>query len=77
MQMFVDGPMFRCTCVLYLGNTCVISADLCVNHAWLRYDNMAKQGRFTYDSNEEDWDIPALEYINSQLEYYLRMVGTC
>ncbi|XP_033736367.1 LOW QUALITY PROTEIN: apoptosis-stimulating of p53 protein 1-like [Pecten maximus] len=35
---------------------------------------MAEHGRFTYDSNEEDWDIPVLEYINSQLESYLKML---
>ena len=33
------------------------------------------QGNFTYDSAEEDWDLPTLQFINSQLENYLKMVG--
>lgn len=31
--------------------------------------------RFSYDSNEEDWDLTTLQFLNSQLESYVNMVG--
>jgi hypothetical protein len=39
-------------------------------------DIMADQHlKFSYDSNEEDWDLNTLQFLNSQLESYVNMVG--
>lgn len=35
-----------------------------------------QNGKFSYDSNEEDWDLTTLQFLNSQLESYVNMVGT-
>jgi hypothetical protein len=37
-------------------------------------DIMADQHlKFSYDSNEEDWDLNTLQFLNSQLESYVNM----
>jgi len=72
--VLVELPVFT----TYLGNTCVtIGVTVGVNHAYVVYYIMAdkQHGRFSYDSAEEDWDLPALQFVNSQLENYLKMVG--
>ncbi|XP_052105512.1 apoptosis-stimulating of p53 protein 1-like isoform X3 [Mytilus californianus] len=33
-----------------------------------------QHGKFSYDSNEEDWDLTTLQFLNSQLESYVNML---
>ncbi|CAG2219566.1 unnamed protein product [Mytilus edulis] len=33
-----------------------------------------QNGKFSYDSNEEDWDLTTLQFLNSQLESYVNML---
>ena len=35
---------------------------------------MASPCKFSYDSAEEDWDLTTLQFLNSQLEDYVKMV---
>lgn len=33
-----------------------------------------QHGKFSYDSNEEDWDLTTLQFLNSELESYVNML---